>query len=71
MPRGHYDLCDADGGVIGHVTSGTQSPTLGKGIGMGYVPVSYSKVGTEIFVKVRDRLLKAQIAKMPFVKPGV
>jgi aminomethyltransferase len=71
IPRGHYDLCDAEGGVIGHVTSGTQSPTLGKGIGMGYVTLAYSKVGTEIFVKVRDRLLKAQIVKIPFVKPGV
>nr|WP_293834742.1 glycine cleavage system aminomethyltransferase GcvT [uncultured Arsenicibacter sp.] len=68
IPRGHYALCDADGQVIGEVTSGTQSPTLGKGIGMGYVPAAFSKPGTEIFVKVRDRLLKAQVAKLPFVK---
>lgn len=68
IPRGHYALCDADGQAIGEVTSGTQSPTLGKGIGMGYVPAAFSKPGTEIFVKVRDRLLKAQVAKLPFVK---
>ncbi len=71
IPRSHYELCDAEGNVIGHVTSGTQSPTLSKGIGLGYVPVAYSKVGSEIFVKVRDRLLKAQVVKLPFVKPGV
>ncbi|WP_428655073.1 glycine cleavage system aminomethyltransferase GcvT [Runella sp.] len=71
IPRGHYDLCDAEGNVIGHVTSGTQSPTLGKGIGLGYVPAAYSKPGSEIFVKVREKLLKAQVVKPPFVKPTV
>ncbi|RRB04118.1 glycine cleavage system aminomethyltransferase GcvT [Larkinella rosea] len=68
IPRSHYELCDADGNRIGEVTSGTQSPTLGKGIGMGYVPTEYSKPGSELFVKVRDRLLKAQVVKLPFVK---
>ena len=68
IPRGHYDLCDADGNKIGEVTSGTQSPTLQKGIGMGYVPSAYAKPGTGIFVKVRDRLLRAQVAKLPLVK---
>ncbi|MFC5410628.1 glycine cleavage system aminomethyltransferase GcvT [Larkinella bovis] len=68
VPRSHYELCDADGNRIGEVTSGTQSPTLGKGIGLGYVPTEYSKPGSEIFVKVRDRLLKAQVVKLPFVK---
>jgi aminomethyltransferase len=68
IPRGHYELADADGHVIGEVTSGTQSPTLGKGIGLGYVPTASSKPGSEIFVKVRDRLLKAQVIKLPFVK---
>jgi aminomethyltransferase len=71
IPRGHYELCDAEGNVIGHVTSGTQSPTLSKGIGLGYVPTTYSKPGSEIFVKVREKLLKAQVVKLPFVKPGV
>lgn len=68
IPRGHYELCDAEGNKLGEVTSGTQSPTLQKGIGLGYVPTEFSKTGTEIFVKVRDRLLKAQIVKTPFVK---
>jgi aminomethyltransferase len=68
IPRGHYELCDAEGNKLGDVTSGTQSPTLQKGIGLGYVPVAYSKPETEIFVKVRDRLLKAKIVKLPFVK---
>jgi aminomethyltransferase len=68
IPRGHYELADAEGQTIGEVTSGTQSPTLGKGIGMGYVPLAFSKPGSELFVKVRDRLLKAQVVKLPFVK---
>jgi aminomethyltransferase len=68
IPRSHYELCDAAGNKLGEVTSGTQSPTLQKGIGMGYVPASYSKPDTEIFVKVRDRLLKAKTVKLPFVK---
>jgi aminomethyltransferase len=68
IPRGHYELCDEEGNQIGEVTSGTQSPTLQKGIGMGYVPLSYSKPDSQIYVKVRDRLLKAQVVKLPFVK---
>lgn len=68
IPRGHYELCDAAGNKLGEVTSGTQSPTLQKGIGMGYVPIAYSKPDTEIFVKVRERILKAKVVKLPFVK---
>ncbi len=68
IPRGHYELTDADGQSIGEVTSGTQSPTLGKGIGMGYVPTVVSKPGSELFVKVRGKLLKAEVVKLPFVK---
>lgn len=68
IPRSHYEICNASGERIGEVTSGTQSPTLGKGIGMGYLKVEHSKTGSEIFVKVRDKLLKAQVVKMPFVK---
>ncbi len=71
IPRGDYELCDASGQAVGHVTSGTQSPTLGKGIGLGFVPTAMSKVGTEIFVKVRDRLLRAVVTKVPFVQKGV
>lgn len=68
IPRGHYELCDAEGNKLGDVTSGTQSPTLQKGIGLGYVPTAYSKPETEVFVRVRDRLLKAKVVKLPFVK---
>jgi aminomethyltransferase len=68
IPRSHYEICNASGEKIGEVTSGTQSPTLGKGIGMGYVKTDYSKTGNEIFVKVRDKLLKAGVVKMPFIK---
>jgi len=68
IPRGRYELADANGNTIGEVTSGTQSPTLSKGIGLGYVPTALSKPGSEIFVKVRDKLLKAEVVKLPFVK---
>jgi aminomethyltransferase len=68
IPRGHYELCDAEGNKLGEVTSGTQSPTLQKGIGMGYVPLAYSKPDSEVFIKVREKLLKARVVKLPFVK---
>ena len=68
IPRGHYELTDADGQTIGEVTSGTQSPTLGKGVGLGYVPTAVSKPGSELFVRVRDKLLRAEVVKLPFVK---
>ncbi len=66
IPRQHYEICDADGNVIGEVTSGTMSPMLHKGIGMGYVKTGHTKVGTEIYIKVRSRMLKAEITKTPF-----
>jgi aminomethyltransferase len=69
IPRHDYELTDKDGKVIGRVTSGTMSPLLNKGIGMGYVNKAYSAIGTEIFVGVRGKLLKAKIVKMPFVNP--
>jgi aminomethyltransferase len=71
IPRSHYELCDADGNKIGEVSSGSISPTLQKGIGMGYIQTNYSKVGTLIFVKIREKLLQAQVVKMPFVKTSV
>ncbi len=66
IPRGHYDLCTPEGEKIGEVTSGTISPTLQKGIGLGYVPTAYAKPGTEITVKVREKLLGARVVKLPF-----
>lgn len=68
IPRQHYEICDADGNIIGEVTSGTQSPMLNKGIGMGYVKVGHHKLETEIYIKVRNKLLKAIIVKLPFYK---
>lgn len=68
IPRSHYELLDTDENVIGEVTSGTQSPSLGYGIGLGYVTKENSKVGTEIFVAVRKRKLKAEVIKLPFYK---
>ena len=66
IPRHHYKLKTSDGTEIGHVTSGTQSPSLGKAIGMGYVKSDYAAIGTEIYVEVRDKLLKAIVVKLPF-----
>ena len=68
IPRAHYPLTDPDGNAIGEVTSGTQSPSLGRGIGMGYVKTEFSKPGTEICVQVRGRSLKAEVVKLPFWK---
>jgi aminomethyltransferase len=68
IPRHDYSICNEAGEDIGIVTSGTQSPTLGEAIGMGYVAAPYSKSGTEIFIKVRDKQLKAVVCKMPFLK---
>ncbi|HYG39881.1 MAG TPA: glycine cleavage system aminomethyltransferase GcvT [Cytophagales bacterium] len=67
IPRAHYEICNATGEKIGEVTSGTQSPTLGKGVGMGYIKTGSTKPGSEVYVKVRDKLLKAQVVKMPFI----
>ncbi|MBE9469418.1 MAG: glycine cleavage system aminomethyltransferase GcvT [Bacteroidetes bacterium] len=68
IPRQHYEIVDAEGNNIGEVTSGTMSPVLKKGIGMGYIKKGYTKVGTEIFIKVRKKLLKAAVVKFPFYK---
>ncbi len=66
IPRHGYEIKDDTGVTIGHVTSGTQSPSLGKAIGMGYVLPGFSAIGSQIFIKVRDKLLQAQVAKIPF-----
>lgn len=68
VPRPHYEITDAEGVKIGEVTSGTQSPTLQKGVALGYVPVASAKPGTEVYIKVRDKLIKARISKLPFVR---
>ena len=67
IPRHGYDLADEAGNVIGSVTSGTMSPCLKVGVGMGYVPSALAAVGSIISVPVRGRLLKAEVVKLPFV----
>lgn len=66
IPRHDYEILDADGNLIGKVTSGTQSPSLQKGIGMGYVKTAFSKIGTDIYIKIRDNKILARVVKMPF-----
>ena len=66
IPRHGYEIKDFSGMTIGHVTSGTQSPSLGKGIGMGYVRTVFSALDSQIFIKVRDKLLAAKVVKFPF-----
>jgi len=66
IPRHDYEITDAAGNTIGKVTSGTQSPTLQKPIGMGYVKTEFAKEGTEIFIKIRDNQIKAMVVKPPF-----
>jgi aminomethyltransferase len=68
IPRHDYEIIDADGNNIGKVTSGTQSPSLQKAIGLGYVKTGFAKEGTEIFIKIRDNAVKAKIVKPPFYK---
>lgn len=68
IPRHDYVLRDSAGNEIGKVTSGTQSPLLGIGIGLGYVATAHAATGSEIFVDVRGKLLKAQVHKLPLIK---
>jgi aminomethyltransferase len=68
IPRHDYEIVDADGNNIGKVTSGTQSPSLQKAIGIGYVKSEFAKEGTEIFILIRDNKIKAQVVKPPFYK---
>jgi len=68
IARHDYEIVDAEGNKIGRVTSGTQSPTLKKSIGLGYVDNAFAKEGTEIFVCIRNQSIKAKVVKPPFVK---
>ena len=66
IPRHHYDITDGTGNKIGYVTSGTQSPSLQKAVGMGYVNIENAALDSEIFIAVRDKMVKAVIVKFPF-----
>jgi aminomethyltransferase len=68
IPRQGYDIVNENDEIIGSVTSGTMSPSLKKGIGMGYVNTGYTKFGTKIFIKVRNKALEATVVKLPFYK---
>jgi len=68
IPRHDYEIVDADENNIGIVTSGTMAPTVGKGIGMGYVKTEFADVDTEIFIQIRNNKVKAKVVKMPFYK---
>ncbi len=68
IPRHHYAIKDDAGNVIGVVTSGTQSPSLQKAIGMGYVKKEFSSEGADIYITVRDKSLNAKVVKLPFLK---
>ena len=70
IPRSGYLLLDTDQNPIGRVTSGTQSPSLNKGIGLGYVKTAFSKPGHKLFVQIREKLVLATVVKLPFVKPS-
>lgn len=68
IPRHDYEIVDAEGQVIGRVTSGTQAPSLQKAIGMGYVNKEFAKEGTEIYISIRNNKIKAKVVKFPFYK---
>ncbi len=68
IPRHDYVIADVAGNTIGVVTSGTQSPTLNKAIGMGYVTKDFAKADTEIYIMIRDKAIKAKVCKTPFLK---
>lgn len=68
IPRHDYEIVDATGNTIGKVTSGTQSPSLQKAIGLGYVKSDFSVIGSEIFINIRNNPVKAQVVKLPFYK---
>jgi len=66
IPRQGYEIKDFTGANIGHVTSGTQSPSLGKAIGMGYVRSAFTAIDAVVYIKVREKLLQAKVVKIPF-----
>lgn len=66
IPRHGYDIVDSAGIKIGVVTSGTMGPSIKKAVGMGYVPTELSKEGSEIYISIRDKVLKAKVVKFPF-----
>jgi aminomethyltransferase len=68
IPRQHYEIRNEDDEPVGKVTSGTMSPMIKKGIGMGYVNTTYSEPGTPLFIRVRNKNIRASVVKPPFYK---
>ncbi|GAB1855647.1 glycine cleavage system aminomethyltransferase GcvT [Flavobacteriaceae bacterium MHTCC 0001] len=68
IPRKGYHIVDGNGKIIGKVTSGTKSPSLGKGIGLGYVPPIFAEVGSKINIQIRKKIIPATVKKLPFYK---
>ncbi|EID75356.1 glycine cleavage system aminomethyltransferase GcvT [Imtechella halotolerans] len=68
IPRHGYDIVDAQGNVIGIVTSGTMSPSMGIGVGLGYVPTAFTAEGSEIYIQIRKNAVPAKVVKPPFYK---
>ena len=68
IPRHDYEIADKEGNIIGRVTSGTMSPSLNKGIGLGYVPAALAAEGSEIYIRIRKNDVPARVVKLPFYK---
>jgi aminomethyltransferase len=68
VPRHDYEIVNAAGDIIGIVTSGTMSPSMNKGIGLGYVTVENSPVDSDIFIRIRKNDVPAKVVKLPFYK---
>ena len=68
IPRKDYSILDAEQNPIGHVTSGTQSPSLNKAIGLGYVETGFHKIGQDLLIQIRKKQVRAKIVKLPFYK---
>ena len=68
VPRHDYEIVDENGTVIGVVTSGTMSPSMNIGIGLGYVPTSFSTVDSDIYIRIRKNDVPAKVVKLPFYK---
>ncbi len=68
IPRKDYEIHDREGNKIGIVTSGTMSPSMKKGIGLGYVNLPHNQIDSDIFISVRNKSLKAKVVKAPFYK---
>jgi aminomethyltransferase len=68
VPRHDYEIVDASGNQIGIVTSGTMSPSMNTGIGLGYITTENSSIGSDIYIRIRKNDVRAKVVKLPFYK---